>query len=310
LYTSDLEKLGKMGILWREVTMQVNSKKGFVLFKSKSFQNRVGKGITHIILISSGFFFMLPFFWMLSTSLKSDLQIFNIPPVWIPNPVIWSNFPRALMIFPFLTYLKNTLFYCILCVIGTMISSSLVAYAFSRMEWKWRNAVFILVLSTMMLPFQVTMIPLFILFRRLGWVGTFKPLIVPAFFGSPFFIFLLRQFFMTIPKELSDAAKIDGCSEFGIYARIIIPLSKPALAVVVLFEFLGRWNDFLGPLIYINDELNYTVAIGLQQFVGQHESEWALLMAASTAITIPIIILFFFTQRTFIQGIALTGLKG
>jgi len=162
----------------------------------------------------------------------------------------------------------------------------------------------------MMLPFQVTMIPLFIVFRKMGWVGTFKPLTVPFFFGNAFFIFLLRQFFMTIPYELSDAAKIDGCSEFGIYWRIMLPLVKPALFTIALFRFLDAWMDFIGPLLYLTDESKYTISLGLQQFQTGHTTEWSLLMAASTIITIPIIIIFFFTQRTFIQGIALTGLKG
>lgn len=264
----------------------------------------------HLVLIGVGISFLLPFYWLISTSLKSDTQLFQIPPVWIPSPAQWSNYPIALSYIPFLTYLKNTLVICFFSVLGTVISCSLVGYSFSRISWQGRNILFIILLSTLMLPFQVTMIPVLIIFKTLGWVGTFKPLIVPSFFGSAFFIFLLRQFFMTIPYELSDAAKIDGCSEFGIYSRIILPLAKPALATVMLFTFIGAWNDFLGPLIYLSQESQYTLSLGLQAFISQHGAEWSLLMAASTIMIMPIVVLFFFTQKTFIQGIALTGLKG
>ncbi|MFB3896382.1 MAG: carbohydrate ABC transporter permease [bacterium] len=266
--------------------------------------------VIHLVLMGVGISFLLPFYWLIATSLKSDTQLFQIPPGWIPSPAKWSNYSIALSYIPFLTYLKNTLFICFFSVLGTVISCSLVGYSFSRIPWQGRNIVFIILLSTMMLPFQVTMIPVLIIFKTLGWVGTFKPLIVPSFFGSAFFIFLLRQFFMTIPYELSDAAKIDGCSEFGIYSRIILPLAKPALATVMLFTFIGAWNDFLGPLIYLSQESQYTLSLGLQAFISQHGAEWSLLMAASTVMIMPIVVLFFFTQKTFIQGIVLTGLKG
>lgn len=266
--------------------------------------------IIYLVLIGLGIVFMLPFVWVVSTSLKPDTQIFIFPPQWIPRPFVWSNYPKALAYIPFLTFLKNTLIYCIGTVIGTILSCSLVAYSCSRIAWPGRNIIFFLAISTMMLPYQVTMIPLFIVFRQLGWVGTFKPLIIPTFFGHGFYIFLLRQFFMTIPGELSDAARIDGCSHFGIYSRLILPIAKPALATVALFRFLASWNDFLGPLIYLNSESQYTLSLGLRMFLMAHRAEWALLMATSVVVTVPIIILFFFTQRTFIQGIALTGLKG
>ncbi len=191
-----------------------------------------------------------------------------------------------------------------------MLSSSLVAYSFARIPWRGRNLMFVLVLSTMMLPYQVTLIPMFAVFSKLGWVGTFKPLILPAFFGVPFYIFLLRQFFMGIPQDLSAAARIDGCSEFGIFWRIILPLSKPALATTGLFVFLFEWGDFLNPLVYLQDDRQYTLAVALQQFQSAHESLWGPLMAMSTVITLPILIVFFLTQKTFIQGITLTGLKG
>ncbi|MBI5094120.1 MAG: carbohydrate ABC transporter permease [Candidatus Hydrogenedentes bacterium] len=222
----------------------------------------------------------------------------------------WENYKTAFGMIDFTNNLRNTLFICVLCVIGTVFSCSTVAYSFARIPWKGRNVCFILVLATMMLPYQVTLIPLFAVYRSLGWVGTFKPLIVPAFFGVPFYIFLLRQFFMTIPQDMSAAARIDGCNEFGIFARIILPLSKPAMATTALFTFLFEWGDFLNPLIYLQDDRQYTLAVALQQFQSSHESAWGPLMAMSTVITIPIVVIFFLTQRTFIQGITMTGLKG
>lgn len=278
--------------------------------KSKQNQSRVKSVIVHLLLISVGVTFFLPFYWLISTSLKNDVQLFANPPVWIPNPIMWKNYPTALGYIPFLMYVKNTLIISFLTVTGTILSCSLVAYSFARIPWKGRNFCFMLLLSTMMIPGQVTLIPVLMIFKWLGWIGSIKPLVIPAFFGSAFYIFLLRQFFMAIPNDLSDAARIDGCSEFGIYWRIMLPLSRPALATVILFTFIGSWNDFLGPLIYLSDESQYTLSLGLQQFLSQHGAEWSLLMAASTVMVLPIVILFFFTQRTFIQGIALTGIKG
>ncbi len=222
----------------------------------------------------------------------------------------WQNYAQAFRTVDFWNALRNTLFVCVAVVIGTVASSSLVAYSFARIPWRGRNAVFFAVLATMMLPYQVTLIPLFAVYREFGWVGSFKPLIIPAFFGVPFYIFLLRQFFMGIPQDLSAAARIDGCTELGIFLRVILPLTKPALATTALFTFLFEWGDFLHPLIYLQDDRQYTLAIALQQFQSQHESAWGPLMAMSTVITLPIVILFFLTQKTFIQGITLTGLKG
>ncbi|HNV21518.1 MAG TPA: carbohydrate ABC transporter permease [Candidatus Hydrogenedentes bacterium] len=222
----------------------------------------------------------------------------------------WQNYADAFHKMAFWQNLRNTLFICVTVVLGTLVSCSLVAYSFARIPWPGRDTVFILVLATMMLPYQVTLIPLFAMYRELGWVGTFKPLIIPAFFGTPFYIFLLRQFFLGVPQDLSASARIDGCNEFGIYLFIMLPLSKPALATTALFMFLFQWADFLSPLVYLQDDRQYTLAIALQQFQSHHESAWGPLMAMSSVITIPIIILFFLTQRTFIQGITLTGLKG
>ncbi len=270
----------------------------------------LGQIITHVVLIVFGLMFILPLATMVTTALKPDSQIFAWPPIWIPKPRVWSNFPRALTFVPMLTYAENTIIITGLNVIGVLLSSPLVAYGLSRIDWKGRDILFLLIVSTMMVPYQVTMIPVYLLFNSLGWINTYLPLIVPSFFGNAFFIFLLRQFFMTIPRELSDAARIDGGSELGIYAKIILPLAKPSLAVVALFQFIWVWNDFLGPLIYLKDQTSYTLSLGLQQFQSGYQTEWALLMAAATMMTLPIIVLFFLTQRTFIQGITLTGIKG
>lgn len=266
--------------------------------------------LKHFILIVIAISFVFPLYWMIVTSLKPSFEQMTWPPVWIPNPFDWSNYPSALQFEPFFHYILNTLKYGVVSVIGTVVSSSLVAYGFSRVTWPERNFLFVLMLATLMLPFQVTMIPLFILFKAFGWVGSLKPLMVPAFFGSAFNIFLLRQFFNSIPFTLSEAAYMDGANEFTIYLRIMLPLAKPALATVALFQFIYAWNDFLGPLIYVNNQAMYTLSLGLQFYVSSYGTQWGLLMAASTIATLPIVILFFFTQKTFIQGISLTGLKG
>ncbi len=211
----------------------------------------------------------------------------------------------------FSTFLRNTLFVCVLGVIGTVFSNALIAYGFARVRWRGRDALFALTLATMMVPFPVLMVPLYGVFKTLGWIGTLKPLWAPAFFGSAFNIFLMRQFFRTIPEELSEAARIDGCSEWGIFWRIILPLSWPVLAVVALFHFLWAWNDFMGPLLYLTRKHTFTLALALQNYQSQHGGvQWHLLMAASAVVVLPIIVLFFFTQKTFIMGIATSGIKG
>jgi len=268
--------------------------------------------LKHAALIPFSLLFLLPLVWMISTSFKSDRQVLVFPPVWIPNPIEWSNYPEALTgLVPFLLYTKNTVTICVFSVLGALLSNTVIAYGFSRLHWPGRDMLFLAVLGTMMMPYQVTMIPLFLVFNRLGWINTFRPLTVPAFFGNAFFIFLLRQFMMGIPRDLTDAAYIDGASDIQQLARIIIPLCKPVLATVTLFQFLWSWNDFLGPLIYLNEARRYTIAVGLAMFEGGYGlTRIAQLMAASTVTTLPIVIIYFFTQRTFIQGIALTGLKG
>lgn len=223
----------------------------------------------------------------------------------------WRNYSQVFTVIPFLRYTINTIILCLLCVFGTTFSCSLVAYGFSRIEWPGRNIYFAVTLATMMIPFPVVMITLYSIFKQVGWVGTWQPLWVPTLFGNAFSIFLLRQFYMTIPRDLSDAARIDGCNEFQIYWRIVLPLTRPALAVVALFQFMATWNDFLGPLLYLNDQKLFTLSLGLQFFQSQQGgTEWHLLMAASSLVVLPILILFFFTQKQFIQGISTTGMKG
>ena len=279
-------------------------------YGSKHRQYLRGQIVGRIFLIAMSVVFLLPIMWMFTTSIKDSSQVMAYPPIWLPRPPKWENYRIAVNAIPFVLYLRNTVTICFFTIIGTLLSSTLVAYSLAKIPWPGRNVLLLLILSTMMLPFPVTMIPLFVTFGRLGWVNTFKPLIVPSFLGNAFYIFLLRQFFMTIPGELSDAARIDGASELGIFWRVILPLSRPVLAVVALFQFLGSWNDFLGPLIYLQSNDKYTLAIGLQMYRTTNYVEWELLMAASTLVVIPILVLFFFAQRTFIEGIAITGIKG
>jgi multiple sugar transport system permease protein len=254
--------------------------------------------------------FIVPFAWLVSTSFKPESQIFLFPPVWIPRPPILTHYIEGVQFLPFALYLKNTVFVAVVSVFATLLSCSMVAYGLSRIEWFGRNLLFGILLSTLMIPFQVTMIPLFIIMKNLHVLDTYVPLYLPNFLAPAFFVFMLRQFFMGIPKDLTDAAKIDGASEFGCYWRIILPLSKPALATVALFTFIGAWGEFLRPLIYLSSEEKYTLAIGLARFRDQYGSFWGQMMAVATLMTVPIIVLFFFTQRTFIQGITLSGIKG
>jgi multiple sugar transport system permease protein len=266
--------------------------------------------LLYAILIAVGIFFMIPFGWMMSTSLKQPSQIWIHPPKWIPEPIVWGNFPRALKMMKFMLQLKNTLIYSGITIVGVVLSCSLVAYGFARFEFPGRDFLFLLMISTIMIPPQVTIIPTFILFTLLRWTNSLRPLIIPAFFGVPFFIFLLRQFFMTIPRDLDEAAIIDGSGYFRIYWQIILPLSKPAIAAIVIFQFVGTWNDFFGPLVYLNDESKYTLSIGLRAFQGVYSTEWALLMAASIVVVMPCLLIYFFAQKYFIQGVVFSGIRG
>lgn len=272
---------------------------------------RINKITVYILLIGFSILFAFPFVWMVGTSLTPGELVLDRNRPFIPLQPEWSNYTEALTVLPFATFLKNTLIISIMCVIGQTLSASLVAFAFARLKFPGRDALFVMVLATMMLPGQVTMIPTFIMFTIPGWIDSLKPLIVPAFFGGgAFFIFLLRQFFLTIPTELEDAARIDGCGSFGIYRHVILPLSKPALTAVALFSFMGHWNDFLGPLIYTQSEEKKTLALGLSAFKGLHGTEYHLMMAASVAVLLPVIVLFFFSQKYFVEGVVTSGVKG
>ena len=274
-------------------------------------QRNAKTALTYLALIGLSGVFLIPFFWMLSTSLTEASKVIVKDRAWMPHPIMWQNYKDALTVLPFHLFLKNTLIITIGCIIGQVLSASLVAFGFARMKFPGRDALFVLVLSTMMLPAQVTQIPTFVLFTKLQWIDTLKPLIVPAFFGGgAFFIFLLRQFFMTIPSELEDAAKMDGCSPLGIYRTVALPLSKPALATVAIFSFMSHWNDFMGPLIYIQSMENKTLALGLASFKSLHGTEYHLMMAASIAVLLPVLVIFFCAQKYFVQGIVLSGLKG
>jgi multiple sugar transport system permease protein len=274
--------------------------------------------LTHVTLILMSVVFLLPLFWLISTSLKSLPETTAQPAAWLPKQLEWHNYKDAFLYdsdrlgyIPFLYYIRNTILLCWLTVVGTVFSNALAAYGFARLRWRGREAFFLMTLATMMIPFPVIMVPLYAVFRSLGWIGTFRPLWVPAFFGSAFNIFLLRQFFRGIPFELSEAAMIDGGSEWQIFRNVVTPLAKPALAVVALFTFIGTWTDFLGPLIYLVDQKTFTLSLGLQFYQSQNAgTEWNLLMAATTIVILPVVVLFFFTQKILIQGIALTGLKG
>ena len=338
--------------------------------------------VIHLALLTGSVFFLFPFVWLLSTSVKEDSEINRIPPVWLPTQQVrvklngverkvftskldgravkvallkelnddagnrrvvviepkrlagreylalrdqlteirhvapvWSNYPKALKFLPDeylfgIVPFWNTIQIVILSILGTIFSSSLVAYSFARLKWPGRDVLFGVVLSTMMIPGAVTMLPVFLIFRWLGWYDTLRPLWFPAFCAGPFGVFLLRQFFMTIPNDLEDAAKIDGCSLFGIYWRIMLPLIKPALAALVIMSFIGAWGNFMGALIYTSSPENMPLAYALALFAGQHGGEQSLMMAASTMVMLPVLLVFFFTQRYFIQGITLTGIKG
>jgi multiple sugar transport system permease protein len=271
---------------------------------------RVGVVVAFLIVVAGAALYAAPVYWMVITSFKSTSEVFQLPPAWWPKQFLWSNYPDALSYFPFLSYAANTLRIALPVTIGTTASSALVAYGFSRLRWPGRDKVFYLVLATLMIPNWVTLVPLYILFNRIGWVDTYRPLTVPSFFGDPFSIFLLRQFFLRQPQDLVDAARVDGASHLRIFAQIIVPLARPALAVVALFAFINAWTDFFNPLIYLSNPDKYTLQLGLFTFFAQHFVNWPGFMAASVVVLLPIAILFFLTQKTFIEGITFTGLRG
>ena len=252
----------------------------------------------------------MPLLWMITTSVKAPWAVSLRPPQWIPNPVVWQNYSEMWELLPFNLFLRNTAYITAANVVLTLLSCTLVGYGFARLDFPGRDFWFVVLLATMMLPYQVTMIPVFMIFRKLNWINTYNPLIVPAVFGNAFFIFLLRQFFMTIPRDLDDAATVDGCGRISILWRIHVYLIKPALAAMVVFSFIDNWNSFMGPLIYLTDMKKMTLAVGLSLFQGQNYTQVHYLMAASTFTLAPVLVVFFLAQKYFIQGITLTGIKG
>lgn len=279
-------------------------------WRSQHAGRQVRRAVGTLLALAVALFFLLPLFWMISSSLKPEYQVLESPPRWLPHPVIWSNFPEALTYVPFGRYTLNTLFIAVMVIVGHLVSCTLVAYGFARYRAPGRDTLFLVLLATMMLPYPVTMIPLYIMFSRLGWVNSFLPLIVPAFFGSPFYIFLLRQFFLTLPPELEDAARVDGANTVQTIWHVILPISRPAMATVAIFSFQAVWNDFLPPLIYLHEQSKYTISLGLSFFRSTYDVRWGYLMAASLVTMLPVVIVFFLAQRVFIQGITVTGLKG
>ncbi len=275
-------------------------------------RHNASRFLIHLTLAGGGALMLVPFFWLLSSSLKAPHEIFVFPPKWIPDPIRWSNYLEVFEVVSVMRYAANTMTITFFSTLGVIVSSSMAAYSFARLRFKGRDIVFALILSTVMLPYVVTMIPVYILFTRLGWIGTFLPLIVPDWFGGPITIFLLRQFFRTIPLELEDAARIDGASRPRIFAQIILPLSRSALTVVLVLSLLHNWNDFLTPLIYLHKRDLFTLALGLnalQYFEGG--LDWThYVMALATLMVLPVVILYFLAQRAFVEGIVLTGLKG
>lgn len=270
----------------------------------------MGRFLIYVVLIAGSLAMLAPVFWMVSSSLKANFAVFQYPPQWIPSPPQWNNYPDALNFLPFGIFFANTMFIAITTTIGAVASNTLVGYAFARLEAPGKRLLFYLALSTLMLPYVVILIPQYAIFNKLGWINTFAPLIVPTFFGNPFFIFLLRQFFMGIPRELEDAAALDGAGVITTIFRVILPISIPAIVTVIIFQVQFTWNDFLAPLVYLTHEQLFTVALGLQYFLGQNGGYWNWLMAVSTLMIIPLMIIFFFAQRLFIRGIVMSGSKG
>ncbi|MDZ7373324.1 MAG: carbohydrate ABC transporter permease [candidate division KSB1 bacterium] len=274
-------------------------------------RRRWTRGLIYAALILGSVVMLVPFYWMLVSSVMTESEVLSYPPVWIPKAWRWRNYLDAWRALPFTTFLRNTIVLTVGRMIPLLFSCSLVGFAFARLRARGKDFLFLLMLATMMLPSQVTMIPLYIGFAKIGWVNTFKPLIVPSFFGMPFYIFMMRQFFMTIPIELDESARIDGASTLTIFLRIILPLSKPALAAMAIFVFMWSWNDFFLPLVYLHKTEMYPLALGLQLFrsYGEYLTRWEYIMAGSVAMALPPLAVFFLSQRYFVQGVTLTGMK-
>ena len=268
------------------------------------------KIILYVVLAGIAILFVLPIIYLVMGSFKGSSELFREPFQWLPDRFQFDNFKKMFTNIPFLKYFKNTMIIVFFNVVGSIISCSLVAYGFSRLRWPGRDKVFVLVLVTMILPYQVTMVPLFLFFTKLGWIGTFLPLTVPCFFGNPFFIFLLRQFFVGVPKELTEAARIDGANEFTIYSRLIMPMAKPVLITVAIFAFMRSWNDFIGPLVFLGRDDLYTLSLAASMLKSTYDPNWSVLMALAVVMMLPVFIVFFMMQKYFIQGVAMSGIKG
>lgn len=275
-------------------------------FSSLIKSRRLAAPVLHLLLAAGSATFLFPLLWMLSTSVKPPSEVMVFPPQWLSHPARWSNFAEVFQVVPFLRYALNTVLVCALGVVGTTASSAVVAFSFARLQWPGRDLLFAVLLATLMVPFPVVMVPLYGVFKGFGWIGSLKPLWAPCFFGSAFNIFLLRQFFLRLPNNLGEAMAMEGASEWTIFRRLYLPMSKPALAVVALFHINFAWNDFLGPLLYLTEKDSFTLSLGLQQFQSQNGgTAWHLLMAASVLTVAPMILLFVVTQKTFLQGITL-----
>jgi len=277
--------------------------------RRREMKQTVGKTVWYIFLGIGALTMLVPFFWMLSTSLKEAGAVFTFPPQWIPKPIVWRNYADAWNAVPFGRFYLNSVFISITQTFGVLLTSSMAAFAFARLDFPGRDKLFFLYLATMMLPGAVTMIPTFILMKKFAWIDTYRALIIPGLFTA-YGTFLLRQFFMGLPSDLEDAARIDGCSKMGIYRHVVIPLSKPALATLGTMTFIGSWNNFMWPLIVTNSMEKKTLPIGLASFQGLYTTDWTLLMAASIIVMVPTLVVFIFNQRFFVEGIKLSGMKG
>lgn len=279
-------------------------------FSNKQLNQLARRSASHLLLVLGCLVMALPFVWMFLSSLKTDPEIFVFPPRWLPETLQWSNYRAVMESMPFGWFILNSFKISALAMLGQLLSCSLAAYAFARIRFPGRETVFLLWLACLMIPNQVTLIPQYVLFRSFGWLNTHYPLIVPSYFGGAFGTFLLRQFFLTIPSELEDAARIDGSSRFGIYWRIFLPLAKPALATLGVFIFMSSWNNLLGPVVYLSSYEKMTLTVGLAFFRGQYTTQWALLMAGAVISVIPILVIYATAQQYFVQGVVLSGIKG
>jgi multiple sugar transport system permease protein len=273
-------------------------------------RDRVSQSGIYALVAGGGLLMVIPFLWMVSTSLKTTAQSMAFPPEWWPAPFVWGNYARIWDFMPFFTFLLNSVKIAFFVVCGQLLTCSLAGYAFAKLRFPGRRALFLVLLSTMMIPSEVTLIPVFVIMKSLGWINTHYSLIVPAFFGSVFGTFLLRQFFLTLPNDLEDAARIDGCSPFGIYWRIMLPLAKPSLATLAIFTFMGTWNDFMRPLIYLSDMDKMTLPVGLALISNHQDIRIPLIMAGAMLSLLPIVVFYVCGQKYFVRGIALTGMRG